>query len=153
MARGCSLDGFRKAQRGQGPAVTKRVKRFYDSIYQKQFDMLAIPHSAGSYLLEPGNILRVEASSNYYKIHFDKKQKAMVLPITLMRVQEGLPADMFLRVHRSHLVNKLYVKQVSGGEAKIIELTNGDLIAVSRRKHSIIKSIHQQNAGAIGSKN
>ena len=91
---------------------------------------------------EPGSIIRVEAKSNYCKIYFINPDKTVVISKVLHLVQEKLPPDMFLRVHRSHLVNKLYIKQFSGIHTRIVELTNGEFVTVSRRKHAII---HQFN--------
>jgi two-component system LytT family response regulator len=93
---------------------------------------------------EPGNIVRVEAKSNYCKIYFINSFKTVVVSKVLHLVQENLPADMFVRVHRSHLVNRLYIKQFSGIHTRIVELTNGEFVAVSRRKHAMIHKINQE---------
>lgn len=87
---------------------------------------------------EPGNILRIEAQSNYCKIFSIDRAKTMVVSKVLHRLQEKLPADMFIRVHRSHLVNRQYIKQVSGNHTKTAELINGESIPVSRRKQTEI---------------
>ena len=87
---------------------------------------------------EPGNIIRIEAKSNYCKIHFTNGVATLVLSKVLHLVQANLPADMFVRVHRSHLINRQYIKQVSGTHVKIAELTNGEYIAFSRRKQAML---------------
>lgn len=101
-------------------------------------DMLQILQSEGICLPGPGSILRVEASSNYCKIHFINQQKRLVVSKVLLWVQDRLPADMFIRVHRSHLVNRLHVQKVKGTSVKIIQLTNGEFIPVSRRKQAML---------------
>lgn len=93
---------------------------------------------------QPAHILRVEALSNYSKIYFSNRPSALVLSVTLMRIEEQLPAASFLRIHRSHLINKSYIKQVTGGGAKVVELQTGELIAVSRRKQSVLKEYRKQ---------
>lgn len=40
----------------------------------------------------------------------------------------------FIRINRSTLVNQTHIKSYTGGEKKILELTNGSTFPVSRRK-------------------
>ena len=87
---------------------------------------------------EPGDIIRIQAHSNYCKIYFTNEIGAVVVSKVLHLVQANLPADMFVRVHRSHLVNRQYIKQVSGTHVKIAELTNGEYIPISRRKQAAV---------------
>lgn len=86
---------------------------------------------------EPGDIIRVQAHSNYCKVHFTNNTGAVVVSKVLHLVQAKLPADMFVRVHRSHLLNKQYIKQVFGSHSKTAELFNGEFIPVSRRKRGL----------------
>lgn len=86
---------------------------------------------------QPAHIVRVQAHSNYSKIYFSHTNVAIVLAITLQRIEEQLPAASFLRVHRSHLVNKAFIKQVKGVD-KVVELTNGDSIMISRRRKKVV---------------
>lgn len=50
--------------------------------------------------------------------------------------EEKLPRQMFARVHRSHLVNQLFVKETDANS--IILLSNGEKIAMSRRKKQVL---------------
>lgn len=102
-------------------------------------DLLNIPQSTGNCLLDTSSIVRVEARSNYCRIYFMDERKALVVSKVLGWVAYRLPADMFVRVHRSHLVNRCFIQQVSGNAAKIIELTNGDCVPVSRRRQAVLE--------------
>jgi two-component system, LytTR family, response regulator len=84
--------------------------------------------------MPPTNIIRVEALKNYCKIYFKNNQNTLVISITLMRVQERLPSEMFVRVHRKHLINKLHIKHLKKEPARVIEMNNGEYIPISRRK-------------------
>ncbi len=95
-------------------------------------------------LFEPANIIRVQAHSNYCKIHFTNLTGTLVISKVLHLVQANLPSDMFLRVHRSHLVNRLYIKRVSGTHTKTVELTNGEFVSVSRRRHAVFHRINPE---------
>ena len=102
--------------------------------------LLRKPRLIGISTFEPGNILRVQAQSNYCKIFFIDGCKTVVISKVLNLVQQKLPPDMFIRVHKSHLINKSYIKQIIGDEAKVVELQTGEKIAVSRRKKGVVKS-------------
>ena len=106
--------------------------------------MLAIKQSKGLSFFEPLSIIRVEACSNYCRIYFTNQQKELVVSKVLHWVQQRLPADMFVRVHRSHLVNRMYVEKVTGRAPKLIALTNGEQVPVSRRKKACIITERQQ---------
>ena len=88
--------------------------------------------------LIPENILRIEAQSNYCKIYFIDRCKTVVVAKVLHLVQQKLPADMFVRVHKSHLINKQHIRHVSGTHQKIAELSNGEYIVISRRKVAML---------------
>lgn len=89
--------------------------------------------------LNPDHIIRVEAASNYSKVYFIDRRLALVLAASLIRVEEMLPAAAFIRVHRSHLINKAFIKKIHGGEHKVVELINGETITISRRKKKAVK--------------
>jgi len=87
--------------------------------------------------VEYSNIIRIEAKNSYCKIYFTDQRSVLVVSKVLHLVQANLPADMFVRVHPSHLVNRLFIKSVSGTHTKTVELTNGEFVAVSRRRHAV----------------
>ena len=93
--------------------------------------LLQIPELNKIRVFEPTSILRVEAQSNYCKIHFADQHQTLVVSKVLMWVQERLPPDMFVRVHRSHLVNKNYVQEITISGNIIMQ--NTAVASVSRR--------------------
>ncbi len=96
-------------------------------------DLIPIPYDRGIRLVPACNIIRVEGLSNYSKIHFCSGH-----PMTVAKVlhwfEDKLPAELFARVHRSHLVNKLFVQEINGSNYSNLLLTNGENITMSRRK-------------------
>jgi two-component system, LytTR family, response regulator len=99
--------------------------------------MIQIPHCHGIRSVQPEEIVRVEASSNYCKIYF-----ASGYPLTVAKVllwfQVHLPGEMFTRVHRSHLVNNIFIDQVNGDKHNVIRLSNGEKITMSRRRKALL---------------
>ncbi len=102
-------------------------------------NILNIPYDRGVRLVRAEHIIRVEALSNYSKIYF-----ATGHPMTIAKVlhwfEDRLPVQMFARVHRSHLVNKMFVQETNGRNAKNLLLINGENIIMSRRKKDRIRA-------------
>ena len=94
--------------------------------------LICIPHSKGLALLPPLQIIRVQASNSYSKIYMATGQVLVVAKV-LNWFQDLLPTDMFVRVHRSHLVNKAYMTHISRSPTLALQLSNGDTVAISRR--------------------
>ena len=100
-------------------------------------NLFNIPYVGGMHLVQPENIIRIEASSNYSKIYFSNS-KPMTVAKVLHWFEDQLPQQMFARVHRSHLVNKMFMCHVNGGKYKTLVLNNGENIAISRRKSGVL---------------
>ena len=100
-------------------------------------NILNIPYVGGICFVQPENIIRIEASSNYSKIYFSNA-KPMLVAKVLHWFEDKLPQQMFARVHRSHLVNKMFMCQVNGAKNKMLLLNNGESIAVSRRRSGVL---------------
>jgi DNA-binding LytR/AlgR family response regulator len=64
-----------------------------------------------------GEVLYVEAMQNYCIIHTPDRK--MIAYITMTSIEEQLPADRFLKVHKSFIVSLDKVKSLDGGEIVI----------------------------------
>ena len=91
------------------------------------------------YYFPVNDIVRIQSFSNYSKIFFNNGNNILVAKV-LARFEELLsPAPLekleivhFVRIHRSHLINKRYLLYyIPGTEAKVC-LVNGDKIPVSK---------------------
>lgn len=91
-------------------------------------------------LLTATGIIRIQAASNYSRIYFADGSN-MVVAKLLRWFQHSLPEQMFVRVHKSHLVNKCFIKNIAGVSKKTILLNNGENIVISRRKRAIAANI------------
>ena len=100
-------------------------------------NFIQIPFDRGIRMVQAEEIIRVEGRSNYSKIYF-VSGKPMTVAKVLHWFQDHLPVQMFARVHRSHLVNKMFMLQVNGAKNKMLLLNNGETIAVSRRKSGVL---------------
>lgn len=94
---------------------------------------IAIPTLEGLLFFNLGDIVNLEAQSNYTSIHFINHPH-LVASKTLKSIEELLPAEMFFRPHHSHIINLKYVKRYIRGDGGQIEMENGHYVDVSRRK-------------------
>jgi two-component system LytT family response regulator len=101
--------------------------------------------SRGRILFLPVDEIRwIGAEENYVRIR--TATESHLLRDTMTRIETRLDPSVFLRVHRSSIVNLRYVKEVKSqadGEA-IVVLTNGESVAMSRSYRSrIYKLLHR----------
>jgi two-component system LytT family response regulator len=85
------------------------------------------------------DIIRIEAVSNYSRIYFANGNSIVVAKV-LHLLQDLLPATMFVRVHRSHLVNRLFVTAIKESDSKKIRMKSGEYIVVSRSNRESLKT-------------
>jgi len=88
----------------------------------------------GTRYLHYKDIIRLESASNYTFIYTALSIKPFISSKTLKFYVQRLNETQFIRTHRSHLVNKVYIKNYVGGSEKCLLLTNCEQIEISRRK-------------------
>ncbi len=94
---------------------------------------IALPTLSGYTFEDIKNIIRCEADNVYATFYMaDKRQ--ITISKTLKECDELLQQFNFIRVHQSHLINILYVKEYIKGEGGTVKMTDGSNIDVSRRK-------------------
>ena len=108
---------------------------------KKEF-RLAIPTNNGMYFYSPDEIIRLEGESNYTRLFLTDK-KPLLVSKTLKEYDEILADHGFIRVHKSHLVNKKYV--VNYTTDGLLVLTDQSKVEISRRRRDeVIAALKQQ---------
>ncbi len=79
------------------------------------------------------DIIRIEADGGYSVFYTYDGQKYMVSK-NLKEYEDNLPAADFLRVHKSHVVNMHKVKRFTRTDGYFVEMEDGSLVEISRRK-------------------
>ncbi len=123
----------------------KKLELLDQNFHEKNaFNKIAISTLDGLLFFEIKDIIRLEANSNYTALYFVSGSK-LVASKTLKDFEDLLPADIFFRVHHSHLINLNYIKRYIKGDGGQIELQNGNYVDVARRKkEEFLKAIGQK---------
>jgi two-component system LytT family response regulator len=94
---------------------------------------IAIPTLEKTYFISPKSLIRCESESNYTWFYLENGEK--ILASKTMKSFEHILLDQnFIRVHRSHLVNKNFIVRVE--KADNLLLKDGSLIPLARNKKS-----------------
>jgi two-component system LytT family response regulator len=80
-------------------------------------------------------IITLQADSNYTRLCLMGGQKILSAK-TLKEYEELLPKEYFYRVHKTHIVNMLYIEKYMRGENAYLIMKDQSTIEVSRRKKS-----------------
>lgn len=86
------------------------------------------------------DILYVEGMQNYLKLHF--KEKTLIIHQTMTSLEEILPQNIFFRIHKSYLINLLYVDSIAKRRLYI----NGKELPISaQRRDELLETIVYRN--------
>ena len=104
---------------------------------------LAISTTEGTSFLPANEIIRLEADGSY-TIFFLKKNKKMIASRTMKDFAALLDEAQFIRVHKSHVINRRCVKSLSGSHQLVME--DDSVVEVSRRKWEEVKNLLKKSA-------
>lgn len=135
---GKALERARKRRQEEGPGPGR--ERLEGVLQEHGSDRLAI-HREGRLVLVPfADIVWVEAADQYVRLHLagggDELMRA-----SMGHMEKRLDSQRFLRVHRSAIVAREAVRDVSSASSGTgrIRLTDGTVIPVSRTRLSLVR--------------
>lgn len=102
---------------------------------QKIPEKISLHTSEKILVIDIENIVRCESDNNYTTFYLNNNSKILVSK-TLKYYANLLKNNNFIRVHQSHLVNKLFIKEFIRSDGGYLVLTNNTTIPVSSRKKS-----------------
>jgi two-component system LytT family response regulator len=92
---------------------------------------ITINHAKGFKIVDPSDIMYLEGEGNYTKIHFsDGGQYTDTRSLGIY--EDILDPKKFFRIHKSHIVNILCVKEFLNDDGSFAVMKNGTRIAISR---------------------
>jgi two-component system, LytTR family, response regulator len=92
---------------------------------------LALPTTQGTFFYNTEEIVRLEGESNYTKFFFTNN-KTLLTSKTLKEYEEILSNHGFIRIHKSHIVNRIHVVNYSGDG--MLTLVDNSKVEISRRR-------------------
>jgi two-component system LytT family response regulator len=92
-----------------------------------------------SILLNTSEIVWIEAEDYYVLVH--AKRGRHMIRATLASLEERLDPQVFLRVHRTALVNVMEVSELRDEDRLVLVLSNGSRVPVSRSRRRHVEPI------------
>ena len=119
-------------QNGQQTNNGRRLETLAHNL-QTALNKIAISTLEGLLFFDINDIIHIEAQSNYTVFSFANRPR-LTVSRTLKEFEDLLPSEQFFRTHHSHIINLQYIKRYIKGDGGQIELNNGELVDVSRKK-------------------
>ena len=102
---------------------------------------IALPAKKRVVLVPLSDIIRCEANRGY-TLFIIKNMEKIISSKNIKEYEELLPANLFLRIHHSHLVNYLFIRGYHYGRGGKVEMEDGALVEVSpRQKNKLLERI------------
>ena len=103
---------------------------------ESKSDTIAVPTLSGYEIIKAVDIIHLEADESYTRIFLADGTKC-VSSMTIARYEKVLDANMFFRVHKSHIINtRHHLKEFNRQEGNVAIMDTGEAIPVARRKLS-----------------
>lgn len=101
---------------------------------------IGLPDTSGIEYIDPKEIICIEADGSYCKLTLlEKRSKTLSRP--LKYIEDQLPREQFLRIHRSYLININYIHKWDKTSGGSIILSNQMNIPVSRSGRKLLSGI------------
>lgn len=105
-------------------------------ISEKEAEQISVKVDKKHVLLRLNEIQYLESLGNYVKVW--KNTGFLLTPRTLSSFEDQLPADQFVRIHKSFVINK---KQVDYFEGQTIVLKSGQQVPIGKNYKATIKQL------------
>lgn len=104
----------------------------------------------GKYQIPTSTIIYLESEWNYTNVYTSDNKKHLS-SFTLKILEARILEKNFLRVNRGSLVNLNHVTEITGLKRNAqVELSNGSVLTISRRKYEILKNrMEQKHANGL----
>src|SRR3989337_1412083 len=89
-------------------------------------------------VIDWNKLIRIEASSNYSRL-FLSNGKTLFVAKVLKKFEAELDQRVFIRPHKTHIVNSLFIQSYIKGPNSSLLLSNGEFIPVARNKKKQIR--------------
>lgn len=112
----------------------------FPASYQRGSHRIALPYLNRTIFIAVDDVLCLQGEGNYTFL-FTRDRKRYLVSKTLKEFEKTLDPGMFLRIHKSYIVNLAYVQRGVFTKDRQVRLADGREVAISRRR---MKEISQQ---------
>jgi two-component system, LytTR family, response regulator len=109
------------------------VMPHFPATYQRGIQRIALPYLNRTVMLSVDDITCLQGEGNYTFL-FTRDRKKYLISKTLKEFERTLDGDVFLRVHKSYIVNLAYARRTVFGNDRTIRMADGREVTVSRRR-------------------
>lgn len=116
---------------------------FLSTVDKQSEKKIAVPVKSGVELIAKHDIIYLEASGNYTKVH-RKSEKPLLVSKTLKLFEPALKEECFVRIHRKYMVNIHEIEaslKSNGGELK---MSNGAFLSINKKQQENIRVLLEQ---------
>jgi two-component system LytT family response regulator len=127
----------KREQQQQTDALLKNLLGNLERQKESEFK-LAVPTVSGAVFFSPSEIIRLEGEGNYTQFYLTQNRKYLSAK-TMKEYEEILLQHNFLRIHKSHLVNKTFIDTYRN-EGSVI-LKDKTSLPVSRQRKQEVAAV------------
>jgi two-component system LytT family response regulator len=114
----------------------------FPTSYQRGSQRIAMPYLNRTIFISVDDILCLQGEGNYTFLH-TRDRKRYLVSKTLKEFEKTLDGSIFLRIHKSYIVNLAYVQRSIFNRERQVRMADGREVAISRRR---MKDITQRLA-------
>ena len=109
------------------------------SISVEKISQISFKNGSQVHIIQLNEILYIQADGDYVQIH--TADKKYLKEQTMKFYEQRMPADIFIRVHRSFIVNIEYIARIekAGKDTQTLTLKNGEKIRASVGGYRLLK--------------
>jgi two-component system LytT family response regulator len=122
---------------------TQHARVLMDNMKGGGQQKIMLPTLEGFEIVNIGKILYCEAADNFTKFYFDEGQPLLICR-TLKYFEDVLQPHGFLRIHRSYMINPVFVVRYSKGKGGYVTMKNNQELEVSANKKQEFLSLFER---------
>jgi two-component system LytT family response regulator len=122
---------------------TQHARVLVDNMKSGGQQKIMLPTLEGFEIVAITKILYCEAADNFTKFYFDEGQPLLICR-TLKYFEDVLQPHGFLRIHRSYMINPVFVVRYSKGKGGYVTMKNNQELEVSANKKQEFLSLFER---------
>jgi two-component system, LytTR family, response regulator len=115
-----------------------------NNVHAQREMQLCVPGIKGFQVIKVKDIIYCEAENTYTGIYLQNNQK-LLASRPLIDYETLLQDSLFVRIHKSYLINMQHLREYQKGEGGSVIMSNGKELEVSRRKKESFVHFLKQN--------